>query len=91
MSWNEYTNYLTTNGCQVGYIIGRDNGLIWACTNEKLEKLPCYVQDTQDDNGNDIQIQVNETEALLSGKNIKKLLPTPKTLEYLIQRYILKV
>ena len=36
MSWGDYTNFLTENGdCNIAIILGFDNGLLWASSNNK--------------------------------------------------------
>ena len=36
MSWDDYTNFLTENGdCNIAIILGFDNGLLWASSNNK--------------------------------------------------------
>lgn len=69
MSWSDYTNFLLQDGaCQTAFILGLNDGLIWASTTN-LEKLPNYIFTTEDDDGNCIDYDVNETGALLNAIN----------------------
>lgn len=66
--WSDYANYLTQDSaCADGYLLGNTDGAVWAATNG-VTALGNYEFDTENDKGEPIKINVNETEAILAGK-----------------------